>query len=50
MVKEGLKVSIADPAVFYKYINGSLEGFLAVHEDDFIGQAPNILKRQSFLD
>ena len=35
MVKEGLKVSIADPAVFYKYNNGSLEGFLAVHVDDF---------------
>ena len=49
MVKEGLKVSIADPAVFYKYNNGSLEGFLAVHVDDFYWLltfiTPNILKR-----
>ena len=35
MVKKGLKESIADPALFYKYNNGSLEGFLAVHVDDF---------------
>ena len=35
MLKEGLKMSIADPAVFYKYNNGPFEGFLAVHVDDF---------------
>ena len=35
MMKEGLKMSIADRAVFHKYNNGYSEGFLDVHRDDF---------------
>lgn len=36
MMKEGLRMSVADLAVFYKYSNESLQGFLAVHIDFYL--------------
>ena len=35
MLSVGCKISLVDPAVFYYYQDGSLQGIIAVHVDDF---------------
>ena len=38
-------MSLVDPAVFYFYQDGSLQGIIAVHVDDFFWAGLNIFKR-----
>ena len=45
MLSVGCKMSVVDPAVFYYYQDGSLQGIIAVHVDDFFWAGLIIFKR-----